>query len=174
MSERLKPQADCHFTNLIFTLRHDAPRSPHVCVREVLDEPKRLCGEQNENSTQSSQTPNKPLWTTDKGTDTKVSNQRTDTKTCLWFAGTAAASLTGGIRSVMPFCAVTLNWRIRSNDATLRGAMLGSTTAVQAPTPWKTKASNLICRGLTIPDWVDRHFAASLTGSYFRNTERPP
>ncbi len=44
------------------------------------------------------------MWTTEGGTATKVSNQRTDTKTCLWCAGTAAASLTEGIRSVMPVC----------------------------------------------------------------------
>ena len=103
--ERMQSQAAWHFTNHIFTLRHDVPRSLLVCVREVLDEPKRLCGEQNKNSTQSSRTPNKPLWTTEGGgTDTKVSTQRTDTKTCLWCAGTAAAALTGGIQSVMPVC----------------------------------------------------------------------
>ena len=102
--ERLQPQAAWHFTLIIFPVRHDARRSLPVSVREVLDEPKRLCGEQHKNSTQVSRTPNQPLWTTEGGTATKVSNQRTDTKTCLLCAGTAAASLTGGIRSVMPVC----------------------------------------------------------------------
>jgi hypothetical protein len=103
--QRLQPQAAWHFTNLIFTHVFDGRGGVlDVCVREVLDEPKRLCGEQNKNSTQSSRTPNKPLWTTEGGTATKVSTQRTDTETCLWCAGTAGASLTGGIGSVMPVC----------------------------------------------------------------------
>ena len=57
-------------------------RGPHkcVCVREVLDEPKRLLGNHNNNTTKNFRTLSKPSWTTDKGTDTTVSNQGTDTK----------------------------------------------------------------------------------------------
>jgi hypothetical protein len=63
--ERMQPQAAWHFTNLIFTLRHVAPRFLSVSVQELLDEPKRLCDEQNKTNTQVSQTRNQPLWTTE-------------------------------------------------------------------------------------------------------------
>ena len=57
-------------------------RGPHkcVCIREVLDEPKRLLGNLNENTTKNSKTLGKPSWTIDKGTDTTVSRQGTHTK----------------------------------------------------------------------------------------------
>ena len=57
-------------------------RGPHkcVCVREVLNEPKRLLGNHNNNTTKNFRTLNKPSWTTDKGTVTTVSRQGTDTK----------------------------------------------------------------------------------------------
>jgi hypothetical protein len=63
--ERMQPRAAWHFTNLIFTLRHVAPRFLSVSVQELLDEPKRLCDEQNKTNTQVSQTRNQPLWTTE-------------------------------------------------------------------------------------------------------------
>ena len=65
--ERLQPQAPWHFTLIICPVRHDAGRILSVSVREVLDEPKRLCGEQNKTNTQVSRTPNQPLWTTEGG-----------------------------------------------------------------------------------------------------------
>jgi hypothetical protein len=66
------------------------------------DEPKRLCIEPNKYTTRKPKIPTKPLSITDKMTSTKVASQRTDTKTCLRVAGTAAAPLTGRIRSVIP------------------------------------------------------------------------
>ena len=65
--ERLQPQAPWHFTLIICPVRHDAGRILSVSVREVLDEPKRLCDEQNKTNTQVSRTPNQPLWTTEGG-----------------------------------------------------------------------------------------------------------
>ena len=51
-----------------------------MCVREVLDEPKRLLGNINENTTLNYKTLGKPSWTIDKGTDAAVSSQRTHTQ----------------------------------------------------------------------------------------------
>ncbi len=138
------------------------------------DEPKRLCIEPNKHTTRRPKTPTKALWTTDKMTDTKVAKQRTDTKACHRVAVTAAAPLTGGIRSVMHVCAENLqredSCERSQPDKNKDG---GQSTAVQAPTPSNNKNNQSICRSLTFHDSCNRHLAATLTGCNFGNIETP-
>ena len=103
--ERLQPQAAWHFTNLIFTHVFDGRGGFWMCVFG------RCLTSRNGSVANKIKIAHRvPGLRTNHygpprgGTATKVSNQRTDTETYLWCAGTAAASLTGGIGSVMPVC----------------------------------------------------------------------